>query len=70
MLDTSTGQSMSGQFADNADYMYAASNSPFIIKELSAGVNNQETQFSFILSNAAKSFSLSDEYVWYRLYGI
>lgn len=69
MLDTSTGQSMSGQFADNADYMYAASNSPFIIKELSAGVNNQETQFSFILSNAAKSFSLSDEYINTDTYG-
>lgn len=69
MLDSSTGQSMSGQFADNADYMYAASNSPFIIKELSAGANNQETQFSFILSNAAKSFSLSDEYINTDTYG-
>jgi len=69
MLDDSTGQSMTGQFENNPDYMYAASNSPYIIKELSKSANNQDTQFSFILSNAAKSFSLSDEYINTDTYG-
>lgn len=68
-LNESSGFSMSGQFENNADYMYAASNSPYLIRELSGQSNNQNTHFSYILSNAAKSFSLSDEYINTDSYG-
>lgn len=48
---------------------YAWNHSPNIVKELSAGMSNSETQFSFMLSNAAASFSLADEYIDYDSYG-
>lgn len=56
-------------FANNPNYMYAASSSPEIIKELSYDGGNQTSDFSFILSNAAISFSLNDEYINTDTYG-
>lgn len=56
-------------FANNPNYMYAASSSPEIIKELSYDDGNQTSDFSFILSNAAISFSLNDEYINTDTYG-
>lgn len=57
------------QFVNNPNYMYAASNSPNLVKEISYDVGNQNSDFSFILSNAAKSFSLNDEYINSDNYG-
>lgn len=57
------------QFVNNPNYMYAASNSPNIVREISYDVGNQNSDFSFILSNAAKSFSLNDEYINSDNYG-
>lgn len=56
-------------FANNPNFMYAASNSPQIIQELSYDCINQSSDFSFILSNAAVSFSLNDEYINTDTYG-
>ena len=56
-------------YANNPNFMYAASNSPQIIQELSYDCTNQSSDFSFILSNAAVSFSLNDEYINTDTYG-
>lgn len=56
-------------FANNPNYMYAASNAPQIVHELSYDCMNQSSDFSFILSNAAISFSLNDEYINTDTYG-
>lgn len=56
-------------FSSNPNYMYAASNAPQIVHELSYDCMNQSSDFSFILSNAAISFSLNDEYINTDTYG-
>ena len=55
--------------ANNPNFMYAASNAPQIVQELSYDCMNQSSDFSFILSNAAVSFSLNDEYINTDTYG-
>ena len=55
--------------AYNPNFMYAASNAPQLVHEISYDCMNQSSDFSFILSNAAISFSLNDEYINTDTYG-
>ena len=48
---------------------YAWNHSPNVVRELAGNMTNSGTDFSFLLSNAAASFSLTDEYIDYESYG-
>lgn len=58
-----------GERANEKIFAYAANSSPEIIRDLTSRDRNTDSDFSFILSNAAASFSLSDEYINAADYG-
>lgn len=68
-----SGAVMSGNSGENMQldpaFSYAWNHSPEVVRELAANMTNSSTDFSFLLSNAAASFSLSDEYIDYESYG-
>lgn len=47
----------------DSDFSYLYYHSPHILKELTCNVKNNDSDFSMILSNAASSFSLQDEFI-------
>ena len=47
----------------DSDFSYIYYHSPHILKELTCNVKNNNSDFSLLLSNAASSFSLQDEYI-------
>lgn len=56
------------QFSGDDLFEYINKTSPYILQDLSRN-NNKNTDFSMLLSNYAKSFSLSDEYINTDTYG-
>lgn len=53
----------------DANFSYMYQHSPALISELTQHSGNNESHFSFVLSNAAASFSLSDEFIETDAYG-
>ena len=54
---------------NDANFSYMYQHSPELISELTQQSSNNETHFSFVLSNAAQSFSLTDEFIETDSYG-
>ena len=71
--DGSTGANASPTLADNlknlSEYYYALQHAPELLRELTQGKAGYDHEFMMFLSNKAKSFETSDEYVEDESYG-
>lgn len=71
--DGSTGANASPTLADNlknlSEYYYALQHAPELLRELTQGKAGYDHEFMLFLSNKAKSFETSDEYVEDESYG-
>ena len=68
MCNILTTNGLHNQFSGNDLFEYVYKTSPEVIEDLSR-YNQKRTDFSFLLSNYIKSFSLSDEYINTDTYG-
>ena len=60
---------LDSSFQSSEEFSYVYKHSPNLVRELSDDTSNTQSDFSFVLSNAAASFSLTDEQIDTDIYG-